>query len=184
MIIPFHLKTIVHQLLQGEIIIYPTDTVYGIIASVSSPDKIKEINLLKQRATNQPIALLVASEDDLRSYVTLKPETLAVWRKYNTTTLSTTIIFSAQKQFASNYITWTPPTIGIRQTLDPNLQKIIHRIGPLWATSANLHNDSTLNDPYKLADIFQNQNVVIYKEPYEHKQPSRIYCSITNKWIR
>ena len=184
MIIPFHLKTIVHQLLQGDLIIYPTDTVYGILACASSPHKVAEINLLKQRKINQPIALLAASEDDLVSYALLTPTTRRLWEKYNNNQLSTTLIFPAQEQFAKQYITWTPPTIGIRQTFDANLCKIIHRIGPLWATSANLNNEDQINDPYKLADIFANQNVVIYQEPCKHKQPSRIYSTITNKWIR
>lgn len=184
MIIPFHLKTIVHQLLQGDLIIYPTDTVYGILACASSPHKVTEINLLKQRTPNQPIALLATNEDDLASYALLTPKTRMLWEKYNNNQLSTTLIFPAQEQFAQQYITWTPATIGIRQTLDPNLQKIIHRIGLLWATSANLHKEETIDDPHKLAAIFVNQNVVIYQEPYKHKQPSRIFSTITKKWIR
>ena len=184
MLIPFHLKTLTWRLLQGDILIYPTDTVYGLISCCLHQEQIKKLNLLKLRPSDQPIAFLVNNEADLTTFAKLNEASLAIWRKYNNQKISTTIIFPIQQSFRTKYLPAKTTTIAARLTLEPNLQKIISITGPLLATSANLHNKPSVTDPYKLAEIFPQQDIVMYQEPYQPQKASRIYSTITKKWLR
>lgn len=120
----------------GGVIIYPTDTIWGIGCDATNPDSVEKIYKIKQRADNKSMLVLVNSLSMLESYLESVPkqakEILSSARK------PTTIIYPGAKNLASNLL-GDDGSVGIRICTDPFCKQLIEQTGkPLVSTSANI----------------------------------------------
>src|SRR4051794_7859608 len=76
---------------QGGIILYPTDTIWGIGCDATNADAVEKIIALKQRPAHKSFVVLVASEKDILQY-TAAPD-LAVFDYLKTVKKPTTVIY-------------------------------------------------------------------------------------------
>ncbi len=67
------LREAAELLSQGELVAFPTETVYGIAASVNHPEAVHRLEALQGRAKADPFSLHIASKDDLPSVVSSVP---------------------------------------------------------------------------------------------------------------
>lgn len=122
-------------LLQGKIILYPTDTIWGIGCDATNSEAIIKINTLKERHSNQPLLILVSDTDMLKHYVEDIP--VFVLKQLNTFTQPTTIIYPNAKNLP-NILLGKNCSIGIRVIKHHIITKLIAQFGrPLVSTSAN-----------------------------------------------
>ena len=125
-----------HVLQEGGLIVYPTDTVWGIGCDTTNEDAVKKVYALKEREDAKALICLVANQAMLERHVTDIPD-LA----YNLIDLSTkplTIVYDHPKGVAKNLISGDN-TLAIRVATDPFCQQLIKRFRkPLVSTSANL----------------------------------------------
>lgn len=121
---------------RGGIILYPTDTVWGIGCDATNPVAIRRIYDLKQRADGKSLLALVDSPDSLRDWVEyIPPEALQMLKESER---PLTFIYDRPKGFAPNMLA-EDGSVGIRITSDPYCQEICRLIGrPLVSTSANI----------------------------------------------
>jgi L-threonylcarbamoyladenylate synthase len=142
------LKTIVDGLRNGEVILYPTDTIWGIGCDATNDDACKRIIDLKKRSENKSFILLVDGFPMLQRYI---PEFHEVC--YDLVDLATrplTIIYPNAKGLAPSVLA-KDGSIGIRITEDPICLKLIRGMRkPLVSTSANI---STQDSPTRFDDI-------------------------------
>jgi L-threonylcarbamoyladenylate synthase len=119
----------------GAVAIFPTETVYGIGASVFSPSGIRRIYALKGRHGRKPLALLVASLQAARPLVeTLPPEALRLAQRFWPGPL--TLVLKASP--LGRMITGGLPTIGVRIPDHLIALSILRKVGvPLAVTSVN-----------------------------------------------
>lgn len=68
------LKRAVAIMKKGGIILYPTDTIWGIGCDATNSDAVKKIYSLKKRAENKAMLVLVSSMDDVEKYVEKIPD--------------------------------------------------------------------------------------------------------------
>lgn len=132
---------------EGSPVIFPTDTVYGIGVAInyaSSPALLYE---LKQRASTKPIPLLLGEIQDLFLYGDTDPS-----RMQDTISSSwpgaLTLIVPATSLVPCAF-TSSDLTIGVRVPNAPCIRALIHAVGPLATTSANISGQdasSTLAD--------------------------------------
>ncbi len=120
----------------GGIILYPTDTIWGIGCDAVNREAVEKIYRIKQRADNQSMLILMCSMAMLGHYVAKVPpqarEMLA------SVTKPTTIIYPGARNLASNLI-GTDGSIGIRITADSFCRQLIEITGtPIVSTSANI----------------------------------------------
>lgn len=124
-------------ILDGEVIAYPTETIYGLGADVFNRKAVKKIYDLKARDYGLPISILVASIEMLQELVTVIPERVKVlMRRYWPGPL--TILFEVNPSFPKSLVTNTGK-VGVRISSHPIVSALVGRVGrPITTTSANL----------------------------------------------
>jgi L-threonylcarbamoyladenylate synthase len=127
----------------GKVVIFPTETVYGLGASPFSRKAVRKIYTLKGRSFGKPLAILVSDFDQIKPLVkSISPKAKKLMRKYWPGPM--TLIFKKSKKIPA-YVTAGEDTLGIRMPDHPVTKKLIITCGmPLVATSAN---KSGGNDP-------------------------------------
>ncbi len=126
---------------RGGIILYPTDTVWGIGCDATNAEAIDKIYALKQREESKSMICLVSDFKMLQQYVEEVPEVAYDILKY--ATKPTTIIYDRPLRIAENIIA-EDNTLGIRVARDPFCGKLIRKFKrPLVSTSANISGEPT-----------------------------------------
>jgi L-threonylcarbamoyladenylate synthase len=120
----------------GGIILFPTDTIWGIGCDATNDEACQKIIKLKQRPDQKSFVLLADSFAMVEKYIPEFPEVI-----YDLVDLSTkpmTIIYPNAKNLAASVIA-EDGSVGIRITKDPLCLSLIRALGkPIVATSANL----------------------------------------------
>lgn len=130
------LPEIVKVLKSGGIILYPTDTIWGIGCDATNAAAVEKIYALKKREDSKSMLLLIDNENRLQAYVNRVPE--IAWELIDVSDKPITIIYPGAKNIASN-LPASDGSIGIRISQDPFNQELIRKLGkPLVSTSANI----------------------------------------------
>jgi L-threonylcarbamoyladenylate synthase len=123
----------------GGLLLYPTDTIWGIGCDATNPDAVRKVYALKQRAESKSLIVLMADQRDILHY-TSQPD-LCVFDFLATLHKPTTIIYEGAMGLADNLIN-IDGTIAIRLVDDPFCRHLIKRFRkPIVSTSANLSGD-------------------------------------------
>jgi L-threonylcarbamoyladenylate synthase len=131
----------IEVLLNSQVILYPTDTVWGIGCDATSIDAVAKIFKLKNRVESKSLVVLVSSIEMLHTYVDAVPQKAI--DIISTTKKPTTIIYSNPKGLAANAIA-LDNTIAIRIPSHDYCLDIINKLGkPIISTSANISGEST-----------------------------------------
>jgi L-threonylcarbamoyladenylate synthase len=138
----------IKTLKQGGIILYPTDTVWGIGCDATNSDAVKKIYELKQREETKSMVCLVNNIDMLKTYIDAIPVTATNIIKKSQK--PTTIIYNNPKGVAKNLVT-NDNTLAIRVVSNTFCDELIkHLKKPLVSTSANISGQPT---PKSFAEI-------------------------------
>lgn len=125
----------VEILLDGGVILYPSDTIWGIGCDATNENAVRRIYNLKKRIDNKSMIILLADVGDIEKYA--EPDS-AVTEFLASATKPTTAIYNKAKGIATNLVS-DDGTIGIRITSDDFCKNIIRLTGkPLVSTSANI----------------------------------------------
>ena len=126
-------------LLREELVVLPTETVYGLAANAFSERAVHAIYEMKGRPAHNPIIVHVASLDMAQSCVALWPKAaISLMRAFWPGPL--TLVLPKSERVPS-IVTAGGATVGIRWPSHPFMQEVIRRCGfPLAAPSANLAN--------------------------------------------
>jgi len=136
---------------QGGIILYPTDTIWGIGCDATNESAIEKIYKLKQRSDQKSMLVLLDNPNKISSYVQEMPE--IAWDLIDLSENPLTIIYSGAKNLAKNLIA-SDESIGIRITKDLFTQRLISKFGkPIVSTSANISGEPS---PHKYSEISQD----------------------------
>ncbi|MCL1850155.1 MAG: L-threonylcarbamoyladenylate synthase [Bacteroidetes bacterium] len=162
-------------LLQGKIILYPTDTVWGIGCDATNEAAIKRIYAIKQRQESKSMIILLDAANRLPLYVAKIP--LIAWDLITHTYRPTTYIYPTAQNLPQQLI-HPDGTIAIRITNNPFCKKLIKALErPIISTSANASGEPT---PVVFSEISQNIiELVDYVVPQEYAnsieyKPSRL----------
>lgn len=129
------------NLKDGGIIIYPTDTVWGIGCDATNENAVTKIFHIKKREESKSLVILVNNIEMLRRYVGEIPTILIDLLKEGTK--PTTVIYENPKGLAKNVIA-NDNTVAIRIAQDEFCQKLIKKFGkPIVSTSANISGSRT-----------------------------------------
>ena len=129
------LKKALEVLKSGGIILYPTDTVWGIGCDATNAEAVEKIVKLKKRPANKQMLMLVDHPSRLAAYMKEVP-TLA-WDLIELSTKPLTIIYPGAYKLAQNLIA-PDGTIAIRVTRELFSQTLCSRLRkPIVSTSAN-----------------------------------------------
>ena len=160
---------------EGGIILYPTDTIWGIGCDACNPEAVDKIFKLKGRSEEKSMIILLDTESKLPSYVREVPEIAYDLIEYAENPL--TIIYSGAKNLAPNTI-GKDGSIGIRITRDDFSKQLIQRFKkPIISTSANLSGQPSPANFHQISDeIIEEVDMVVNlnQEDVSAKRPSTI----------
>ncbi len=135
------IKNIVETLKQGGLILYPTDTVWGIGCDANNPEAVKKVYQLKQREDSKALICLVADDRMLKKYIKQIPN--AAQDIIDITDTPTTIIYDDAQNLAPNLIA-ADSSIAIRIPDDEFCYQICRKFnGAIVSTSANISGEPT-----------------------------------------
>jgi L-threonylcarbamoyladenylate synthase len=121
---------------EGGIILYPTDTVWGIGCDATNTEAIQKIYRLKQRDERKSMIILLDTENKLESYVKEVNPLAYDLIEYADNPL--TLVMPGAKNISSSLISGDG-SIGVRIVKHPFCQQLIQRLRkPLVSTSANI----------------------------------------------
>jgi L-threonylcarbamoyladenylate synthase len=119
----------------GGLILYPTDTIWGIGCDATNPEAVRKVYELKQRAETKSLIVLVTDQRDILKY-TSQPD-LRIFDFLKTVHRPTTVIYEGAIGLAGNLVN-ADGTIAIRIVADPFCRHLIRRFRkPVVSTSAN-----------------------------------------------
>ena len=162
----------------GGLILYPTDTVWGIGCDATNEAAVEKIYAIKQRPDNKAMIVLLADERDVLKYVAA-PD-LQVFDYLEKATKPTTVIYEGAIGFAENLI-GEDGSIAIRICKDDFCKHLLKRFRkPLVSTSANISSKPT-------AKIYReiNQEIkdgVDYIVNYRQDDETNVLPSSVIKW--
>ena len=126
---------------EGGIILYPTDTVWGIGCDATNPEAVAKIYKLKQRAETQSMIVLMNGEKMMYNVFKDIPE--VAWQIIDLSEKPTTLILDKPRNVAPNLIA-SDNTLGIRIVKEPFCFKLMEKMKkPLVSTSANISGQPT-----------------------------------------
>lgn len=132
----------------GGVILYPTDTIWGIGCDATNAEAVKRIYEIKQREDCKSMLVLIENPNRLNSYVDEVPE--IAWDLIEANDKPMTLIYPGAKNLAPNLIN-SDGTIGIRITNEEFTQNLIQRFKkPIVSTSANISGEPS---PANFAEI-------------------------------
>ena len=126
---------------EGGIILYPTDTVWGIGCDATNPEAVAKIYKLKQRAETQSMIVLMNGEKMMYNVFKNIPE--VAWQILDLSEKPTTLILDDARNVAHNVIS-ADKSLGVRLVKEPFCYKLMERMKkPLVSTSANISGQPT-----------------------------------------
>jgi L-threonylcarbamoyladenylate synthase len=129
------IKVMTTVLKNEGVILYPTDTIWGLGCDATSPLAIKKIIEIKQRTPDKNFILLLDNESRIQSYVTQVPE--QAWQLIEYAEKPLTIIYEGARNLPPELIA-ADGSIAIRITRDEFCKYLIGALRkPLVSTSAN-----------------------------------------------
>ena len=138
----------------GEVVAFPTETVYGLGADATNPEAVGKIFSAKGRPADNPLIVHVVSTEQIARYVTeISPDAKKLIEAFMPGPL--TVVLPSNGKI-STQVTAGLDTIGVRIPDHPAAQELIRKAGlPIAAPSANL---SGKPSPTSAIHVFQDLN--------------------------
>ena len=174
------IKDLLRINLKDEVIIFETDTVYGIGCLIDSEIGIKRIYDIKKREDKKPLAVLCANVSQVEKLVKDFELNSKMAKKYWPGAL--TLIFK-KTSHVSDSITSGFDTVGVRIPNDKIALSILEKYGPMAVTSLNISSEPAL---LKFDDTLKFENSVdfIVKGQDLEALSSTVYDCINNQVLR
>ena len=130
------LKRACEVMQKGGVILYPTDTIWGIGCDATNPEAVKRVYDIKKRADSKAMLVLVDSTVKVNFYVSDVPA--VAWDLIEFTTKPLTIIYDGARNLAENLLA-EDGSVGIRVTAEEFSKQLCFRFRKaIVSTSANI----------------------------------------------
>lgn len=121
---------------KGGVILYPTDTIWGLGCDATNPEAVKRVFEIKQREDSKAMLVLVDNSVKIQFYVKEVPP--VAWDLIDLTTKPLTLIYAGARNLAPNLLA-EDGSVGIRVTAEEFSQQLCYRFRKaIVSTSANL----------------------------------------------
>ena len=133
---------------RGGIILYPTDTIWGIGCDATNAEAVQRVYKIKQRADSKALIVLTDSEAKVEYYVSEVPET--AWQLLDVAVKPLTLIYPGARNLATNLLA-DDGSIAIRITKEPFSQQLCRLFRKaIVSTSANISGNAA---PHNFSEI-------------------------------
>lgn len=162
------IKRAVETMRQGGVILYPTDTVWGIGCDATNPEAVAKVYKIKQRDDSKALICLVDSDARLQRYVRQVPA--VAWDLLDCADKPTTVILDGAVNLAENLIA-DDGSIALRITKEPFSHELCYRFQKaVVSTSANISGEPAAQNYCDIdPKILEAVDYVCWSRRQEHK---------------
>lgn len=176
----------IQALQNGEVIIYPTEAVYGMGCDPTNQSAVLRLLEIKQRPVEKGLILIAHDYSQLLPFIDDKK--IPMYKRADIISRwpgPTTWLLPASKN-APKWITGQHELIAVRVSDHLTVRRICKTFGgAIVSTSANITGEPTITDLASLQEQFKSQISVIVDEPLGgYDQPSKIINSLTGEILR
>jgi tRNA threonylcarbamoyl adenosine modification protein (Sua5/YciO/YrdC/YwlC family) len=181
---PEHLRgRLIHRAVEtlktGGVIVYPTDTVYGLGCDITNKAAIERIQRLKGRDAKKPMSFVCADVADISTYAHVSKFAFRLLQRLLPGPF--TFILPATKE-TPRVLRSKQRTVGVRIPDHPVSRAIVSELGhPLLSTSANRSAEDVLTDPVELESELGPQVDLILECGILPVQPSTVVSLIDDE---
>jgi len=179
--VEFDLSKAIVALVNGNIIVYPTDTLYGLGADIFNDDAVRKVFEIKKRPMDMPLSVAVPDYATLEKIAFTDGKT---WRLAESFLPGKLTLILNKKYCISDIVTAGLDKVAVRIPDNKIALELLSKFGPITATSANIHGRET---PGIISDIsmqFRDDDVSVYLDIGKLEgQPSTI-VDMTGKQIK
>lgn len=142
------INRVVECLKQGGVIVYPTDTIYGIGCDIFNKKGVKKIYQIKQRDPRKPFSFICSDLSDVSNYAQVSNFAFKTMKRNLPGPY--TFVLEATR-IVPDLLTTKQKTVGIRIPDNPIAQAIVKELGhPLVTTSVNVSGEEPIHDPAEI----------------------------------
>jgi L-threonylcarbamoyladenylate synthase len=174
------LQKALEVLKSGGIILYPTDTIWGIGCDATKADAVEKVYALKNRVDSKSMIVLLDEEAKLNRFVKDVPG--LAWDILEMSEEPLTIIYDDARNLAPNVIA-EDGSVGIRVTHDAFCQQLIRKFGrPIVSTSANISGEMAPRNFSEIAEEIKKgvDYVVAYRQLETRKAQASKIIKLSN----
>lgn len=176
---PTIVDLVVGSLKAGQILVLPTDTIYGLSCLASEPRAIKKIYHIKKRDRRKPVLVLVSDLAMAKKYASISKKQAALLKYFWSKKSEPTTVILKNKKKLPKVLTGDSDGLAVRLPKSKFLIKIIEKAGcPLVSTSLNFSGQPDIKNLKKLSEYFPKKSdrpdLVIDTGPPLRRHPSRL----------
>ena len=153
---PRLVQQVVELLENDGVIIYPTDTVYGLGCSIYSKKAMKRLHQIKKMDPKKPLTLICSNQTQIQEYTQgIETPIFKLLRKHLPGPY--TFVFRASKIVPKMMLT-PRSTVGFRWPDHPITLAIVEMLGhPILSSSLRISEDQLYDDPHEIHDHFKKR---------------------------
>lgn len=162
------IRKAVEVMRKGGVILYPTDTVWGIGCDATNAEAVAKVYEIKHRDDSKAMICLVDSDARLQRYVRNVPA--VAWDLFDCVVKPTTVILDGAVNLAPNLIA-EDGSIAMRITAEPFSKELCYRFQkPVVSTSANISGEPAASNYCDISEEIVNAvDYVCWSRRQEHK---------------
>lgn len=166
----------------GGIIIYPTETAYGIGADATNEDSIKKIFKIKGRKAERAIPIIVSDLKMAKKYATIDEKGRKLINAFMPGPL--TIVVKKKNKMLPDIL--SKDTVALRISGSEFARALVKKSGvPLTSTSANISGMPLIYDSNEVRKIFFDKvDLILDSGKLKRKKPSTVFDLTSNKLLR
>lgn len=162
------IKNAVECMRKGGVILYPTDTVWGIGCDATNAEAVAKVYKIKQRDDSKALICLVDSDNRMQRYFRNVPN--VAWQLIEVAMKPTTVILDNATGVAENLVA-EDGSLAMRVTKEPFSQELCYRFQkPIVSTSANISGQPAAQNYCDIApELLEAVDYVCWSRRQEHK---------------
>lgn len=162
------IKNAVECMRKGGVILYPTDTVWGIGCDATNAEAVAKVYKIKQRDDSKALICLVDSDNRMQRYFRNVPN--VAWQLIEVAVKPTTVILDNATGVAENLVA-EDGSLAMRVTKEPFSQELCYRFQkPIVSTSANISGQPAAQNYCDIApELLEAVDYVCWSRRQEHK---------------
>lgn len=137
-----NISFVVQHIRRGGVVLYPTDTLYALGASIYDEDAVKKVFEVKRRPFSEPLPVAVSSKLELEEIVFLNDAAERLIDVF----LPGPLTMVLKKKKVPDVVTAGKSTVGVRIPGNDKALRLLSETGPLTVTSANVHGERVLDN--------------------------------------
>lgn len=142
----------------GELVVFPTETVYGLATDALNPDAVDNVYDCKERSYDKPISLAVPNIDEAKNYVDINKRERSFMKKFLP---GPATVLLPKNNLVPDILTSGRQKVGVRVPDNQVAIELLEEVNPITATSANISGTGSVLNLDNLSDEVKNEAEVL-----------------------